>query len=368
MHLVLTYEPTDEILSLLETLDAQRYSIQSLVPDGLEVLFQERAQYVNAHSSSAIEGNQLGLDDAIAVMSGEGFARGADAMQVAQLNEAYEHAYRLTSDRSTQIDEGTIRALNSVLQKGSSDLGARSRGAYRPGIVVIRDPGGQQTYVAPPAEEVPSLMAHLEEDIERWTAEYSGPVAAALAHFALVSIHPFEDGNGRTARLVADMLLDLTDWSFGRMITVNEAILLNGPAYIEALRSAQGGEFQETVAVERFVVFQLLRLREAADRLQAAMVRLNRVLDVGVSRLGGRPRKGAQGRRLSVAMMYLIAVGPITSSRYATLTACSQATAITDLAVLERAGVVSREGAGRNTRYRYIPGDDRRVDDGGSGP
>ena len=349
MKLTLTYELTDMIAEALQTLDAQRYTIEALVPSGFEAVFQRRAQYVSAHSSTAIEGNQLSLEAATPLMTGEAAAVTRDEIEVRQLNEAYDHAYRWTSDQSARIDEGVIRALNSVLLKDVETPEAQKRGAYRKRLVGVRR-GATVVYVGPPPEQVPDLMEQYVVDLRAWVENEPGPVAAALAHFGLVSIHPFEDGNGRVARLVADMVLDLTGWSVGRSVSVSAAILTERQAYYTALQETQGGQFTQEVDATAFVEFHMQRLRVAFDGLQIEAVEWMRVVDTGMDRLGGDREAG----RVALALFYLVAVGPMSSSEYARLCSCSQATAGADLKRMVRDGVAVREGGGRSTRYRRV--------------
>ena len=349
MKLTLTYRQTDTIDEALRTLDARRYAIEALVPPGFEAVFQRRAQYVSTQSSTAIEGNQLSLEAATPLMSGEAAAVTRDEIEVRQLNEAYDHAYRWTSDESARIDEGVIRALNSVLLKDLETPEAQSRGAYRRRLVGVRR-GATVVYVGPPPEQVPGLMEQYVTDLRGWIEKEPGPVAAALAHFGLVSIHPFDDGNGRVARLVADMVLDLTGWSVRRSVSVSASILAEHQAYYAALQKAQGSQFTQEVDATPFIEFHMQRLRAAFDGLQVEAATWMRLVDVGIARLGEDREAG----RLALGLLYLLAVGPISSSEYARLCSCSQATAGTDLKLLVDTGVAERVGGGRSTRYRYV--------------
>src|SRR5215218_616385 len=226
------------------------YVVRTLVPNGYEAYFRKRAQYRSVQTSTAIEGNELDEEQAIHVLVEDTQAVTPDEIEVKNLDEAYELIQQIASDPSVRIDEGLVRTMNSVMLRGLPGAEARSRGKYRLGPSLIINSQTRDVRYRPPApERVPDLMAHFVADIQQWMRDktYPGPVIAALAHFGLISIHPFEDGNGRTARLLADMILHQTHWSNEGMLSVSEAILRNQQDYYDALRTTQGENFREKV-------------------------------------------------------------------------------------------------------------------------
>jgi Fic family protein len=196
-----------------------------------------------------------------------------------------------------------------------------------------------------------------------WRVQLPGAVAAALAHFGLISIHPFEDGNGRTARLVADMILNLTDWSAEGMISISQIIHEELGRYYRVLREVQGEDFKEEVDATAFVRFHMDVIGAAAARLEEKAVRFNRLRDEFA-----RKMQGVLNERQVTGLMFMMDIGRLSSSRFARLTESSQATALSDLHSLVEHGLVIKEGAGKNTRYRLQPGViNEKGDDGGAG-
>jgi Fic family protein len=192
-------------------------------------------------------------------------------------------------------------------------------------------------------------MAGFVTDIQEWMRDctYPGPVIAALAHFGLISIHPFEDGNGRTARLLADMILQQTHWSNEGMLSVSEAIFNSHDAYYEALRSTQGENFRAEVDVTPFVKFHTDVLCSAASALESTVINFNRRREWYVEQT-----RGAMNSRQALALMFMVDVAPLSTSTFAELTGVSQATALSDLMEMVERSIVERVGQGRNTRYR----------------
>lgn len=347
MRLTLTFDDQDEsIQRSLDFADRRRYVIRALVPEGYESYFQDQARYTSAHASTAIEGNPMSLDDAMQILATHEQPDSSEGQEKVNLDEAYELAAQLAADKSTDIDQGLIRTLNSIIQKSLPDPKARGRGKYRVGQSFIIDKATRDIKYRPPAaEDVPGLMDDYVTSVAEWIDRLPGPIAAALAHFGLISIHPFEDGNGRTARLVADMVLDLTSWSVEGMLSVSQAILNDHAGYIAALAEAQGEVFMEDVDVTPFVRFHTEMLATSSAVLEEKVIRFNQRRD------GIIESSDKLNERQVTGLMFMLDIGPISSSRYARLTRSSQSSAVADLTDLLKDGVVKRLGAGKTTRY-----------------
>lgn len=352
MRLALTFDEQDQgIEERLAFADHRRYVIRALVPDGYESYFQDQARYTSAHASTAIEGNPLSLDDAMKLLATDNQPETADEQEKVNLEEAYELISQLAGDKETSIDHGLIRTLNSITLKDLHDPKAHARGKYRAGQSFIVDKATRTIKYRPPsADDVPVLMNHYVESVADWTERYPGPIAAALAHFGLISIHPFEDGNGRTARLVADMILDLTGWSVEQMLSVSQAIENDHSGYIKALVEAQGEVFREHVDVTPFVRFHTAMLAQSAAVLEEKVIRFNQRRDELIE------SNHDLNERQVTGLMFMFDIGPVSSSRYARLTRSSQSSAIADLTALLERGLVVRSGSGKSTRYDWEPG------------
>lgn len=326
------------------------YVARTLVPPGYEAYFRRRAKYRSVQTSTAIEGNELGEEQAMLVLVEDAQPESPDEIEVKNLDEAYDLIQQIASDRSVRIDEGLIRTMNSVMLKGLPDAQARSRGRYRAGTsLIINSHTREIRYRPPQAERVAGLMAGFVEDIQGWMAErtYEGPEIAALAHFGLISIHPFDDGNGRTARLLADMILYQTGWSNEGMISVSEAILQRQADYYDVLRETQGDGFINDVDVTPFVEFHTQALELSAIDLEKAVVNFNRRRDAFVEYT-----KGWLNQRQALGLMFMLDVAPLSTSSFAELVGASQSSAWSDLKEMIDRGLVKRVGQGRSTRYR----------------
>jgi len=168
---------------------------------------------------------------------------------------------------------------------------------------------------------------------------------AALAHLWLVTLHPFDDGNGRIARAVADMALARSESSSQRFYSMSAQIRQERGAYYEILQETQRGGMDVTPWMEWF----LLCLSRAID---SAQISLQTVFSKARfwERFGATP---LNERQRSVVNRLLDGFeGKLTTSKYAKLTGCSQDTALRDmLSLVERGILVRGEAGGRSTSY-----------------
>lgn len=344
MRLKLTYDRVRATAGM-EVLDQRLFVLSSLIPQGFEPFFREETRYERARTSSAIEGHHLSENAALRL-----FVEGPDVDDPAQLETAnlamvYELLGHLALDETVQLDEGLIRAVHSILLRGVEGPQGESRGRYRvrPGAI-IGESSLDVRYRPPAPEQIAELMEHFVSDVRTWHENRDdAPITAALTHFGLVSIHPFEDGNGRTARAVADLLMDQGRATLGGLLTVSAAILETRDEYYKVLADVQGPTFKEEVDVTPFIDYHTRALSMAALSLEKRVITIVKM------------RKALEGtgqaQRTVTGAVFMGRVGPIPAALYARFNGVSHSTAVSDLNGMIKLGMVEKRGAGRNTRY-----------------
>ena len=212
--------------------------------------------------------------------------------------------------------------------------------------MIVNTSTRQFVYTGPPAAWVPDLLEGMFEELPRWLADDPVEIAAAKAHFLLVSIHPFGDGNGRSARLLADLILARAQCDVGGMISLSGAIRGRRNDYYAALQESQGPTFSENAEITSFVRFHTSALAEATQALAQSGMAL---------RLAQLALETAYGEvlnvRRTIGLHAMFEQGQISTPVYAHLAGCPQPTAFADLATLREADLVSRTGSSRATRY-----------------
>lgn len=156
------------------------------------------------YNSNAIEGNSLTLKETFLVVNEGLTVKGKplkDHLEAKSHTEALEFLYELVEkDRRSTLSERLIRELNQIVMR---DIDKEWAGRYRNSSVVI---GGAE-HNPPEAVEVPQLMQTLIDWVRQNRKTLHPVELAAVLHHRLAHIHPFFDGNGRTARLVMNVLL-----------------------------------------------------------------------------------------------------------------------------------------------------------------
>ncbi len=336
-----------------DSLFRRLYEVRTLIPGGFEPYFRERARYLSTLASAKVEGNPLGYEEARVVFSGEADPVRPEERELTNLLDAYGLMEQLAADATVGIDQGLLRAMNSLILKGLPDEMSGRRGQYRTGPSLIVDAESREIrYRPPPPTWVPDLMDELVTHIQQWTAEesYPPPIIAALAHAGLVSIHPFEEGNGRTARLLADMILHQAGWSAEGMLALNVVIWRDRDRYYQALRDTHGLDFQAAVDGTPFAGFHTDALSTAATKLDEFVVAFKGRQDAWRDEFGTRLNE-----RQTLGLTYIIDTGSVSSSMYARLIGASASSAYADLTHMVECGAAVRTGKGRNTRYALHP-------------
>lgn len=170
---------------------------------------------------------------------------------------------------------------------------------------------------------------------------------AAIAHLWFVTIHPFEDGNGRIARAVADMALSRSEKSSQRFYSMSAQISLERKDYYNILESTQKGNLDITEWLEWFLDC-LGRAFEGAEVILASVLQKTRFWEAyGEDQFNTRQKKVIN--RLLDGFD-----GKLTSSKWATLAKCSQDTANRDIDDLVKRKIFVRVGGGRSTSYSLV--------------
>jgi Fic family protein len=239
----------------------------------------------------------------------------------------------------------------ALFPTGRSGLHRITVGAWRTDakgpMQVVSGPVGMEKvhFQAPDAPRLDDEMARFLSWFEGETR--TDPVIhAAIAHFWLVTIHPFDDGNGRIARAIADMALARADSSKDRFYSMSTQIERQKKQYYLTLESQQKADTDITAWISWFLAC-LERAIDAADSALNSVLRKARTWE----RINHHPVNDRQ--RAVINRMLGDFEGVLNTSKYAKLAKCSKDTALRDITeLLDRAILVKNEKGGRSTSYR----------------
>lgn len=238
----------------------------------------------------------------------------------------------------------------ALFPTGRSGMRKIAVGAWRANasgpMQVVSGPIGREHvhFEAPDAERV-------DEEMRAFLDWFEGDVAidpviqAGVAHLWFVTIHPFEDGNGRIARAVADLALTRSEGTPQRFYSMSAQIRLERNAYYDILEATQKGDLDITLWLEWFLDC-LNRAFDAAETILASVLRKARFWDARAGeRLNDR-------QRIIINRLLNGFEGKLTSSKWAKLAKCSQDTALRDIDDLLQRGILIKDAAGgRSTSY-----------------
>jgi Fic family protein len=306
--------------------------------------------------SSAIEGSLLDaaqVRSSIARRLGLDFggnvkaSRDVEGVVEMMLDATQKYAELLTAER-------LFAWHASLFPTGRSGMRRITVGAWRPADIgamqVVSGPMGHERvhFEAPTADRLEhEVLVFLD-----WFKAAKGidPVLkAGIAHFWFVTIHPFEDGNGRISRVIADMALARAEGTIERFYSMSAQIEAEKKEYYLNLERSQKGGVDITSWLEWFLGCLGRAVAGAEDGL-ASVLRKAKVWEQINSQSPVNERQRKVINRLLDGFE-----GKLSTSKYAKLAQCSGDTALRDIKMLlDRGILVQEEGGGRNTSYRLV--------------
>lgn len=302
--------------------------------------------------SSAIEGETLDADQ---VRSSIARHLGMDVGGLPPAARHIDGIVEMMLDATRRYDEPlTEKRLfdwhAALFPTGRSGMRDITVGAWRTGPMYVVSGGlGYEKihYEAPDAERVPQEMTAFLS----WLNSESGmdPVLkAALAHFWFVTVHPFDDGNGRIGRAIAELALARADQTSERFYSMSAQIEAERKAYYAALEFTQKSSIDITRWMEWFLEC-LGRSIESAEKTLAGVLKKARIWE--------KVNEGSVNDRQRIVINRLLDgfQGNLNTSKYAKLAKCSTDTALRDITELIDRGILEKNpGGGRSTSYSLI--------------
>lgn len=226
---------------------------------------QNKALIREAHHTTHIEGTQLTFKESEQLWSGEHLT-GVDSDDVKELLN-YRQAFELVSNYISDgglITEGLIREIHKRLVQGVRG-NAATPGIYRKiQNYVVNSKTKAVIYTPPPVYEVSRMMQELIDWLNG-EREIHPVLMSGIAQFQLVHIHPFLDGNGRTARLLSILCLYQKGYDFKKLFTISEFYDRNRSSYYSAIQSVRESNMDMTQWLEYFSEGLAVQLREIKD-------------------------------------------------------------------------------------------------------
>ena len=304
---------------------------------------QSEALVLEAHHSTHIEGSQLTLDQAHLILSGEQVdnVRPDDRQELLNYKEAMGFVSDYL-DKKTEITEGLIKNIHHIIVKDVRG-GTLEPGHYREVQNYIVNTATEEVIYTPPEpEKVPELMKEFAEWLNN-VGDIPPALVAGIAQHKFVDIHPFIDGNGRTARVLCTLILYLNGYDFKRLFSLSEFYDKNRPGYYHAIQTVRQDDLDLTPWLEYFVDGLKTQMQEVKERGEVIIKKEVMMEKADKLDLNERQIKGLD---------YLVKNPNISRAEYSKLFKVSLRTANYDLEVLEKENLIVRIGVGRAIRYK----------------
>ncbi len=316
-------------------------------------------------STATIEGEQLSM---VAVRSSVRRRLGLE--DSGPVDRSVDGLVAVIADATMPCDgpldaDRLCRWQSALFPGGTSGIDRIAVGRFRdhedPMQIVGGRPGREVVYYeAPPSKDVPAQMARFLDWFNGSVpggdapARLDGLARAALAHLWFETIHPFEDGNGRIGRAIADMALAQCLRTSVRLFSLSKQLLASRGDYYEQLNAGQRGGMDATAWVRWFVRQCSAAYAAAGATIDDALLKRRFLAQEGVAGLNERQRKVLQ-RLLDDGDGGF--AGGLNADKYVKMTGASKPTATRDLADMTRRRLLWSHGIGKAVRYYVnVPG------------
>lgn len=349
--LYLRFSPSLDASRLLDDLQRARETLDQYqdYPDAYVGELRRHAIALSVHYSTRIEGNTLTLEQVDSLLRGRQVAAPVSQQQEAfNYREAMQYAQVVANAASPRITEETVKTIHFLVTK--SLPGGYNPGQYRSVQNFVINSATQRPLFRPPP---PNQVQPLMEEYVQWlnTLRQGLPpyYRAALAHLNFVAIHPFDDGNGRTARILEALVLYLAGYKSQELVSLEAYFGRDTQGYYRAIADSLGPVYDPSDRDVTPWTDYYLRAHAAQAGAAAAETRLHRVQ---IDRLG--EAFAVQLRHdlnrlieLWIACLY----GSTTNSEYRDFANVGNQTAARHLREMVDTGLLTRHGTGRATHY-----------------
>ncbi len=300
---------------------------------------ERNAREISAYSSTSIEGNPLPLSEVKRILRQAPAHIRDTEKEVLNYNKALEHLREISAQDHTVMTPNLILDIHALVMEGLIEK--HRLGAFRREPVFVNNPRTRKlVYLPPDHGDVRSLMEDLVSFVTKNKDAIDPLILAGIFHRQFVIIHPFIDGNGRTARLATKVLLARMGLDTFNLFSFENYYNKNVGKYFASI--GLFGNYYEIVGVVDFtewlgyftdgIIDELLRVKKELDKSSA---------DPSV---GMRPE-------YDMILKYITKHGGMTDRQYSALTSRAKATRALDWKKMIVMGLIERKEKGRNSYY-----------------
>jgi len=344
------YTITDKILENISQITAGREVIErsKLIPKW-ELKLKKEARIHNAHSSTSIEGNKLTLKEVQALADGkEVVATQKDKREVINFLKAIDSIPEYADKKkiNKQLFLKIHKTITAGTLKDNKNAGILRKQQVFVGRRVFDGTGFKTVveYTPPDTKDVPHLVEEFLEWLNSDKVQKVNPVLlAGIVHYEVARIHPFIDGNGRTARLMAALILYKRGFDHRRFFAIDDYYDEDRLSYYGALKTVQKAKGDITEWLEYFTDGVLFSIDSVKDI----------ILKLGISTSAKEGEQIALTHKQVKILERVKEKGKITNKELQVILGVSRQAVLKEISKLIDAGLMELVGKGRNAYYRF---------------
>jgi len=228
---------SNEILKYITEIEKNRFQVSSVkLSKSIANKLRKNSKKKSSYASNKIEGNPLSEKQVDEVIDND---ERKHFMKPEQEVRNYFLALNFLEKKIKKKEEFSkqlILDVQKLVEKGAAKEKIGLRGPMPPGVLfaVYDSQTGRPDYIPPEYCDIPKLLDELVEYVN--TTDDHPLIVAAIVHYQLVTIHPFEDGNGRTARLLSGYIMDLNGYGFNGIGSLEEYFAYDIDEYYESIQ------------------------------------------------------------------------------------------------------------------------------------
>jgi len=306
----------------------------------LESEVEKREAYYSSH----IEGAVTSLEEALLYLnkpSKENYEN--ESLQMIINNR--DALIYIRSKRKQPFNHKMICELHKILVKNTHKEKPITVGKYRKGPIYVVDGKGQVVYEGPPASRVMQMMDLYLQWVNS-TYEIHPLIKAALVHLYFVHVHPFDDGNGRSARALSNLYLMNQDYLFINFLSPSDYFDHHRAEYYRAIQNVRAHDSDATF----FIFYYLRALAEQLKNVQVEIEKETKARDIR-DILSQKIQIKLDKKQVKALKWMLEHSEKMTTKKYCKLAKCSDETARKDFNRLLEAEIIQKIGRGRTTGY-----------------
>jgi Fic family protein len=322
--------------NLLKITQARDIILNAKIIPKWDVSLRRDALIHSAHSSTAIEGNKLTLEEVSQLALGRKImATRKEKQEVLNYLNVLQNIQDYQNDG--KVTEKLLLKLHKDITKETLDLPSDEENYRKVQVVVGNKFTGEVVFTPPKTEKVPQLTKALLEWINQ-EIELSPVLIAGLSHYEFVRIHPFVDGNGRTARALATLILYIRDFDIKRFFTLDDYYDSDRKTYYTALKSVDKNNLDTTQWIEYFTDGVLISINGVKKK----------ILSLSIKKSG--PQIALTERQMRI-MEKIVTNGKITSKEIQEMFKISRQAVHKELQKMIELSIIELKGEGKTVYY-----------------